>query len=133
MPCSSRGEAAEGPIEEAIEHGQQRYRDGYSVVQLLRELQIFRRVLANMACEIVEDESAEQVQLCRNLSVDIIGRSMNSSVAEYTRAAEDVGADGIEICIMSVYGALVVRRVKALTSKVRHHLGSFRRLPTASH
>jgi signal transduction histidine kinase/CheY-like chemotaxis protein len=83
-----RGEPAEGLIEDAIEHGQQRYRDGYSVVQLLRELQIFRRVLANMAYEIVEDESAERVQICRNLVVDIIDRSMNASVAEYTRAAE---------------------------------------------
>src|SRR3984957_5800057 len=84
-----RGEPADGLIEDAIEHGQQRYRDGYSVVQLLRELQIFRRVLANMAYEIVDDESAEQVQICRNLVVDIIDRSMNASVAEYTRAAEE--------------------------------------------
>jgi hypothetical protein len=37
-----RGEAADGLIEDAIEHGRQRYRDGYSVVQLLREMQIFR-------------------------------------------------------------------------------------------
>jgi signal transduction histidine kinase len=84
-----RGEPAEGLIEDAIEHGQQRYRDGYSVVQLLREMQIFRRVLANMAYEIVEDESAEQVQICRNRVIDIIDRSMNASVAEYTRAAEE--------------------------------------------
>src|SRR6202453_279994 len=84
-----RGEPADGLIEDAIEHGQQRYRDGYSVVQLLRELQIFRRVLANMAYEIVEDESAEHVQNCRNLVIDIIDRSMNASVSEYTRAAEE--------------------------------------------
>ena len=38
-----------------------------------------------------------------------------------------------EICIMSVYGALVVRVIRARTSKVRQHLGSFHRLPTASH
>src|ERR1700691_3247655 len=83
-----RGEPAEGLIEDAVEHGRQRYKDGYSVVQLLREMQIFRRVLATMAYEIVEDESSEQVQICRNLVVDIIDRSMNASVAEYMRAAE---------------------------------------------
>jgi signal transduction histidine kinase len=84
-----REEPAEGLIEDAVEHGRQRYEDGYSVVQLLREMQIFRRVLATMAYEIVEDESSEQVQICRNLVVDIIDRSMNASVAEYTRAAEE--------------------------------------------
>jgi two-component system, chemotaxis family, CheB/CheR fusion protein len=84
-----RGEPADGLIEDAVEHGRQRYQDGYSVVQLLREMQIFRRVLANMAYEIVEDENPEQVQTCRNLVVDIIDRSMNASVAEYTLAAEE--------------------------------------------
>ena len=63
--------------------------NGYSVVQLLREMQIFRRVLATMAYEIVDpDESAEQIQACRNLIVDIVDRSMNASVAQYTLAAE---------------------------------------------
>ena len=63
-----RGEPAEGLIEDAIEHGQQRYRDGYSVVQLLSEMQIFRRVLATMAYEIMgPGESAEQIHACRNL------------------------------------------------------------------
>jgi hypothetical protein len=38
-----------------------------------------------------------------------------------------------EICIMSVYGVLVVRVIRARISKVRHHLGSFRRLPNAGH
>jgi signal transduction histidine kinase len=84
-----RGEPAEGLIADAVEHGRQRYRDGYSVVQLLREMQIFRRVLATMAYEIVEDENPEEVQTCRNLVVDIIDRSMNASVAEYTLAAEE--------------------------------------------
>ena len=84
-----RGEPVEGLEKDAEEHGQQRYRDGYSVVQLLREMQIFRRVLATMAYEIVEpDESAEQIQACRNLIVDIVDRSMNASVAQYTLAAE---------------------------------------------
>jgi signal transduction histidine kinase/CheY-like chemotaxis protein len=84
-----RGAPVEGLEKDAEEHGQQRYRDGYSVVQLLREMQIFRRVLATMAYEIVEpDERAEQIQACRNLIVDIVDRSMNASVAQYTLAAE---------------------------------------------
>jgi signal transduction histidine kinase/CheY-like chemotaxis protein len=92
-----RGEAAAGLEEDAVEHGQQRYRDGYSVVQLLREMQIFRRVLATMADEIMgPSESAEQIQACRNLIVDIVDRSMNASVAEYTRAneAQRLAAEG---------------------------------------
>lgn len=84
-----RGEAVPGLEEDAIDHGQQRYQNGYSVVQLLREMQIFRRVLATMAYEIVHpDESAEQIHACRNLITDIIDRSMNASVAQYTLAAE---------------------------------------------
>src|ERR1700733_14127535 len=57
-----RGEAAAGLEEDAVEHGQQRYRDGYSVVQLLSEMQIFRRILATMAYEMMgPGESAEQI------------------------------------------------------------------------
>jgi signal transduction histidine kinase len=85
-----RGEAVAGLEEDAVEHGQQRYRDGYSVVQVLGEMQIFCRVLATMAYEIMSPgESAEQIQACRNLIVDIVDHSMNASVAEYTRAAEE--------------------------------------------
>jgi hypothetical protein len=36
-----------------------------------------------------------------------------------------------EIGTMSVYGALVVWVIRARTRKVRHRLGSYRRLPTA--
>jgi hypothetical protein len=37
----------------------------------------------------------------------------------------------LEIGVMSVYAALAVRVIRARTSKVRHHLLSYRRLPTA--
>lgn len=37
----------------------------------------------------------------------------------------------IEIGVLSVYGLLVVREVKAMISKKRHHLPSYRRDPSA--
>jgi hypothetical protein len=37
----------------------------------------------------------------------------------------------LETGVMSVYGALVVRHIRARTSKARQHLPSYRRLPTA--
>jgi signal transduction histidine kinase/CheY-like chemotaxis protein len=84
-----RGAPVEGLEKDAEEHGQQRYRDGYSVVQLLREMQIFRQVLATMAYELVgPDESAQQIQACRNLIADAVDRSMNASIAQYSLMAE---------------------------------------------
>jgi hypothetical protein len=36
-----------------------------------------------------------------------------------------------EICVLSVYGALVVRAIKVRISKARYHLPSYRRDPSA--
>jgi signal transduction histidine kinase len=86
-----RGEpATQDPAEEATKHGRQRRALGYSVVPLLRELQIFRRVLTGMVEEIVgESVTAEEIERARSLIVDTIDRSMNVSVSQYTLAAEE--------------------------------------------
>jgi signal transduction histidine kinase len=87
-----RGEPISGLEEDAIEHGQQRYKEGYSVVQLLQEMQIFRQILAAMVYEIVSintDDSAAEVEQYRKRIINLIDLSMNASVAQYTRAAEE--------------------------------------------
>ena len=53
-----RGEPVEDIEKDAVEHDQERYRDSFSVVQLVREMQIFRRILAAMAKEIVDRTKA---------------------------------------------------------------------------
>jgi len=76
--------------QDAAQHGRQRRALGYSVVPLLRELQIFRRVLIGMIREIVGTEvSAEEIEHGRDLVTDIIDRSMNVSILQYTLAAEE--------------------------------------------
>ena len=63
---------------------------GYSVVPLLRELQIFRRVLTDMVQEIIgANISAEEIERGRNLIIDTIDSSMNVSVLQYILAAEE--------------------------------------------
>jgi len=47
-----RGESAEGLDEDAAQHGRHRRALGYSIIPLLRELQIFRQVLIQMTREI---------------------------------------------------------------------------------
>ena len=85
-----RGEAAEDLEEDAAKHGRQRRALGYSVVSLLRELQIFRRVLIGMIHQIVGTNiSAEEIERGRNLVVDAVDRSMNISILQYTLAAEE--------------------------------------------
>jgi signal transduction histidine kinase len=85
-----RAEPIEGLTEDAIEHGQQRYRDGYSVVQLLREMQIFRHVLASMVYEVMgANDSVAEIEECRNRIIDLIDLSMNASITQYTQAAEE--------------------------------------------
>jgi signal transduction histidine kinase/CheY-like chemotaxis protein len=87
---SLRGEPPENLEQDAARHGRQRRELGYSVVPLLRELQIFRRVLTDMAQEIVGGEvSAGQIERARNLIIDIVDRSMNVSILQYTLAAEE--------------------------------------------
>lgn len=85
-----RGEPTENLEQDAAQHGRQRRALGYSVVPLLRELQIFRRVLIAAVHEIVgNDVPAEEIEHGRNLIIDTVDRSMNVSVMQYTLAAEE--------------------------------------------
>jgi signal transduction histidine kinase len=85
-----RGEQVTDLEADAASHGLQRRKRGFSVVVLLRELQIFRRVLTLMVREIVGvDLSNEEVEKKRDLLDDIVDRSMNASVLQYTLAAEE--------------------------------------------
>ena len=85
-----RGESAHHLQDDAAKHGRQRRALGYSVVPLLRELQIFRRVLTDMVQEIVgPDNQAEKAEEVRNLIIDVVDHSMNTSVLQYTLAAEE--------------------------------------------
>jgi hypothetical protein len=78
------------PFSRAPSGRQRRRALGYSVVPLLRELQIFRRVLTSMVQEIVGAQvSAEQIERGRDLIIDIVDRSMNISILQYTLAAEE--------------------------------------------
>jgi RsbT co-antagonist protein rsbRD N-terminal domain len=85
-----RGEPSENLEDDAARHGRQRRALGYSVVPLLRELQIFRRVLTGMIQEIVGvNVSPEEIERGRNLIVEVVDRSMNISILQYTLAAEE--------------------------------------------
>ena len=84
------GEVVEGLEEDAAQHGRQRRSNGYSVVPLLRELQIFRGVLTDMVQEIVGPKvSAEEIERGRKLIIEIVDRSTNISILQYTLAAEE--------------------------------------------
>src|SRR5579862_6151553 len=85
-----RGEPSEDFEEHAAQHGRQRRTLGYSVVPLLRELQIFRRVLSDVVLELGgSDISSEEIDRSRTLIVDAVDRSMNISILQYTLAAEE--------------------------------------------
>src|SRR5579863_5837660 len=85
-----RGETVTDLEADAASHGLQRRKRGYPVVVLLRELQIFRRVLTLMVREIVGvDLGNQEVEKKRDLLDDIVDRSMNASVLQYTLAAEE--------------------------------------------
>jgi signal transduction histidine kinase len=87
---SFRGEPVTDLEADAASHGLQRRQNGFTVVALLRELQIFRRVLVAMVKEIVgAGGSDEGVDKKRDLLDDIVDRSMNVSVLQYTLAAEE--------------------------------------------
>jgi len=59
--------------EDAAQHGRQRRVLGYSVVPLLRELQIFRQVLLSMVEEIVGAAvSVGEIEQARNLIIEIV-------------------------------------------------------------
>jgi signal transduction histidine kinase/CheY-like chemotaxis protein len=85
-----RGQSVESVEGEAAQHGRQRRSLGYSVVQVLCELQTFRRVLADSVQTIVGSNiKGEALDRSRKAIVDIVDRSMNVSVAQYIAAAEE--------------------------------------------
>ena len=85
-----RGEPTESLEEDAAQHGRDRRALGFSVVPLLREFQILRRILTDMLEEIIgANASAEETERGRNLIVDTVDRSINVSVLQYTLAAEE--------------------------------------------
>jgi signal transduction histidine kinase len=85
-----RREPTENLEEDAARHGRQRRTIGFSVVPLLRELQILRRVLTDMLQEIIgANASAEEIDRGRNLIVDTVDSSMNASVLQFILAAEE--------------------------------------------
>jgi RsbT co-antagonist protein rsbRD N-terminal domain len=58
-----RGEPTERLDDDAAQHGRQRRALGFSVIALVRELQIFRRVLNDMLRDIVGEEvTAEEIE-----------------------------------------------------------------------
>ena len=84
-----RGETTKDLAEDAAQHGRQRRGLGYSVVPLLRELQIFRRVLSSVVREVNgANISAEEIEQACNHIIDCVDRSTNISVAQYTLIAE---------------------------------------------
>ena len=87
---SLRGEVVEGLETDAAQHGRQRRTVGFSVVPLLRELQIFRGVLTDMVQAIVGPQvSAEEIERGRKLIIEMVDRSTNISILQYTLAAEE--------------------------------------------
>jgi signal transduction histidine kinase len=85
-----RGEPTRGLEDDAAEHGRQRRGLGFSVVFVLREMQILRRVLTDMVQEIVgESGTAEELERGRNLIIDTVDRSMNLSILQYSLGAEE--------------------------------------------
>jgi signal transduction histidine kinase len=84
------GEPTENLEEDAAQHGRQRRALGFSVVPLLRELQIFRRVLTDLISQIVGTEvTTADIERARDLIIDTVDRSMNVSISQYTLAAEE--------------------------------------------
>jgi signal transduction histidine kinase len=73
----------------AARHGRQRRRDGYQVVPLMRELQIFRQILLSMLDEIKGQFNVDEINSVRDQITAIVDRSMNVSVLQYTQAAEE--------------------------------------------
>jgi signal transduction histidine kinase/CheY-like chemotaxis protein len=85
-----QGEPVEGLEDNAAEHGRQRRMLGFPIVSLLRELQIFRGVLTDMVHEVVgTDTHAEEVQRINDLIIETVDLSINTSILQYTAAAEE--------------------------------------------
>jgi signal transduction histidine kinase/ActR/RegA family two-component response regulator len=85
-----RGEPIQNLEADAAKHGRQRRALGYTVAAVMRELQILRRVMSGMVENIVRGQAAaEDIQEARETIIDIMDRSTNISVMQYTIAAEE--------------------------------------------
>ena len=85
-----RGEAAVTLEEDAAEHGRNRRALGFSVIPLMHELQIFRKIFVAAVEESINaGVSNDAIKRARQSIVDIIDRSMNISVSQYIAAAEE--------------------------------------------
>lgn len=85
-----QGEPAEALEEDAARHGRSRRALGFSIVPVLRELQLFRKIVVAA----VEDSAAagvdaQAIRPARQLVIDNIDHSMNISVSQYSQAAEE--------------------------------------------
>jgi signal transduction histidine kinase len=86
-----RGESIDRLEQAAARHGRQRRRDGYSVIPLMRELQIFRDVMLAIIREVAANKNIDpdEIEHARDQIIRIVDRSMNVSVVQYTLAAEE--------------------------------------------
>jgi hypothetical protein len=85
-----RGEPCENLDEEAARHGRQRRTIGFSIVPLLRELQILRQILTDMTKEVIgPGASGEEIERGRKTIINTIDKSMNASALHFTMAAEE--------------------------------------------
>jgi signal transduction histidine kinase/CheY-like chemotaxis protein len=85
-----RGKAPANIEEDGRRHGQQRRRDGFTVVQVMRELNLYRRVLLNTVDELLAQGAApEDIVHARRLMLELVDRSVNASVEQFTVEAEE--------------------------------------------
>jgi signal transduction histidine kinase/CheY-like chemotaxis protein len=84
-----QGEPIGNVEEDGRVHGHERRANGYAVEDLLRELQIFRNILLAMTQQMIgTDVTSEEINHGRKLILDLIDRSVNASVAQFTIEAE---------------------------------------------
>ena len=84
-----QGEPIGNVEEDGRVHGHERRANGYAVEDLLRELQIFRNILLAMTQQMIgTDVTSEEIDHGRKLILDLIDRSVNASVAQFTIEAE---------------------------------------------
>src|SRR5580704_17075110 len=75
--------------QEGSRHGIQRSSEGYTVVEVMRELNLYRRVLLNTVDEVItQDVPPDGVIHARRLMLELVDRSFNASVEQYTAQSE---------------------------------------------
>ena len=83
------GTAASDVEEEGRLHGQQRRHDGYTVVDVMKELNLYRRVLLGAVDEVTaQDAPPADIVQARRVILEQVDRSVNASVEQYTTHAE---------------------------------------------